>query len=372
MEKTSFREKFLRVAATLGLVAVIVIGAWGIIQIAFNLSGVLGGIGSWAQSIFSRTPVAKESIVLSLPNLTTSGEPLAVSWTHANQGDGAFAYTIVYSCTTGLTVKAAVPNGTLQDVPCNTPFNYTNATSAMTLTPTVAGTKQATSTISVSAIALSTGTVTVVDSKSITILPARAAAAPAAGPVKPVVKPATPKTPYSNPQGLPDLSVTISSVTPVGAGSYAVSFVIQNIGTKVTPYGWTFEASLPYDGGSIYPYVSKAQRALYPNEKIAYTLNLSLPPTPTPYYNNTNGCTQQYQAAAAQYQPYPNQYGYTNQTYYPQTYYQPQNCYTYHNYTSTIYGGGTVRIHVDPLGVIVESNKLNNTAISSVPGSYNY
>src|SRR3989344_466538 len=134
VEKTTFKDSALRTVAVLGLVAVLLLGAWGIIQIAFNLPAFLGGIGSFFTK--SDTTEVQEGLVVSTPTILTSGEAFTISWTHSG-GSGNYGYALSYSCASGVTLKAPVPAGTTQDVPCNTPFNYTNASQSLILTPTL-------------------------------------------------------------------------------------------------------------------------------------------------------------------------------------------------------------------------------------------
>jgi nitrate reductase NapE component len=42
-QKTGFKELILRLVAIVGLIAVLILGAWGIILLAFNLVGIFSG-----------------------------------------------------------------------------------------------------------------------------------------------------------------------------------------------------------------------------------------------------------------------------------------------------------------------------------------
>jgi hypothetical protein len=64
MQRATFRENALRVIAVLGLIAILLLGAWGIIQIAFALPTFFSGLGG----NFAR-PTPKESISLTLPRV---------------------------------------------------------------------------------------------------------------------------------------------------------------------------------------------------------------------------------------------------------------------------------------------------------------
>ncbi len=344
---TPYKDTFLRVVAIIGLIALIILGAWGIIQIVFNLPSLFGSVGDKTQTLFA--PASKtESVVVTLPATASSGEPFTISWIHQNSPSGDFAYTISYSCSTGLSLKAPTPTGIFQSVPCATPFDYTNATQNMQVVPTVTTSNSLSAVISVSAISLANGAVTTTGSSTITISPSQnspAVATPIPTTPLPAQKPAVIKKvttvarSYSNPNGTPDLAVQIISVIPEGNGLTSVEFAIENLGNKATPYGWTFAANLPV--GYAYTYYSQPQRALYPGGRIIYTLTFSgANNNQMPY---TSGCYTQGQITYPSY----------------------QNCYGYSN---PIYAtNGTVTITVDPGNLIYETNKANNTASVSVP-----
>jgi hypothetical protein len=162
---TSAKDTFLRGIAVLGLIAVLLLGAWGIIQLAVNLPAIFGGVGSSISSVFNG-------------GATTT--PAAVS-----------------------------PAAT---------------TSSPGTKPTV------TTTSNVSSAA------------------------------------------RSNLFGYPDLAVRIISVNPVYGGRTNVTFEVANYGTNVAPKNWSFVAELPLYRDDSWPYYSAGQIALYPGDRIVYTL----------------------------------------------------------------------------------------------------
>ena len=167
----TFKDRALRVIAIFGLIALLLLGAWGIIQIAFTLYGFFGNSAPASPSVQTQ----KTEIV-------------------APQGNGG--------------VSSAAGRGD----------SSVSATS-----------KPAT-----------------------TYVPAKTTA----------------RTFF----GSPDLSVTMGQVTNYG-GRYSAQFTIQNLGTNVAPYGWTFNANLP--ASPTYTYTSNAQQALNPGDKIVYTLGFT-------------------------------------------------------------------------------------------------
>ncbi|MBC7836167.1 hypothetical protein H7X87_00095 [Acetobacteraceae bacterium] len=71
--------------------------------------------------------------------------------------------------------------------------------------------------------------------------------------------------------GSPDLGVYINSVAPQG-NRISMQFTVQNVGTNIASGGWMFNALLPWYPNS-YTYASPSQQALYPGDKIVYTLS---------------------------------------------------------------------------------------------------
>lgn len=317
---TSFRENLLRVIAVIGLIAILLLGAWGIIKLAFYLP-----------TFFSNFGKAKETLTVSVPALSTSDKPFTLSWKHANH-TGEYSYSASYSCAQGLAFAAPVPTGAYQLVKCDTPFNFVGATSSMPLIPVLqSGTTKGTTTLTLAATRLSDGVVTKRATGMTTVNASTTATT--AGPTytgpatttttKPATtKPATtstkPTTTYvpsgrtQNLYGSPDLAVQIVSapVQATAGARVSLQFVVTNIGTNAAPSGWSFNAVLPYN--PVYVYPAGAQQTLYPGDKIVYTLGYDVVPS----------------------------YGY--------------------------YGGqAQVTIEVDPLNFVAESSDYNNTATAT-------
>ncbi len=313
---TTFRENLLRVIAVIGLIAILLLGAWGIIKLAFYLP-----------TFFSNWGLARETLTITVPSQTTSDKASTVSWKHAG-GEGEYSYSLSYSCAAGLSYAIPVPTGAYQLVPCDTQFNYIKATSTMPLIPVLEkGIAKATTTITLAATRLLDGVVTKkatgITTVSASTTPAAAGPAYTAPSAKPAAaKPATsakPTTTYvpsgrtTNLYGAPDLAVQIVSAPAQAAIGSRVSlqFVVTNVGTNVAGAGWMFNAVLPYT--PIYVYPSGGQQALYPGDKIVYTLG---------------------------YDVVPQNYGY--------------------------YGGqAQATIEVDPLNYVNESSDYNNTAVAT-------
>ena len=304
----------MRAVAVVGLVAVLLVGAWGIIQIAFYIPTLFDTTTSTtitqttqtntlsttvSTSTATQLPLVPETLSLMAPNIITSGQAFLLLWNH--QGEtGAYAYQVSYSCAANLSAKTLVPTGTYKEVACNTPFDFIDATSSMPLALIVVGQKQATTSLVIFAQRLADGTVTAVASSTTVVLPAlhASAATPTntsattttakATPVT-TAKPAT-SSKRASLSGFPDFTVQILSVTPTSANTnsalgpvhYTAQFVIQNIGTNVTPANWAFDAIIPLN--SPYTYHSPMQQKLYPGDKIVYTLGFDIPLNNNQYF----------------------------------------------------------------------------------------
>lgn len=362
--KNSFRDNALRVIAIIGLIAVLLLGAWGIIQLAFYIPTLFSGSSG----------SAAETVTVSVNSPVTSGQNLNVSWRHLN-GKGNYSYTVSYSCVEGLIMKAPTPSGSSQDVPCNTPFNFTSAQTGMSVETALTGSKAAQVAFTVSAVNLADGKTTATGSASATVNPSSTAAKPTTTTTK---KPTTSKTTYTAAPapatlyGYGDLSGRILSVSPSNAGGYVtVQFEVTNLGTNTIPAGWSFNALLPisqpysysygYSNSSQYTYPSGPQRALNPGDKIVFNLGFQ---AGFGYNQNTYGNCYTYNGYAnypapcnVSTNPYPQgytspgyNYGYNGYGYYP-------------NYGTT---GRSVSINLDPYNQVWEQNEANNIVTAQV------
>jgi hypothetical protein len=344
--KHTFRENVLRIIAVIGLIALLVLGAWGIIQLAFFIPTFLSNLAGGTV-----TTQQKETLSVSIPVAVNADKAFTVAWTHKNFS-GAQGYTLSYACADGLSVKAPLPNGSWQAVQCNTPFNYLNATNTTSLVASASGDKPVTAAITVTPTKLSSGAVGASASANTSVTPAKKT-------VTTVKKASTTKTNYvasgvrTNLYGSPDLIVRmVSNPGVVYAGTQVnLQFVVENVGTNVAPANWMFTANLPYQGG--YNYQSPAQQALYPGDKIVFTLGYVSSPnnstqvctTQYPNYNCPQSYSYSYDQNTAWSYPYANLPGYTN---YP---------------APTGYAGvQTASVTVDPFNQVLESNEVNNTA----------
>jgi hypothetical protein len=342
MTQTTFKEATLRLVAMLGLLAILLLGAWGIIQLAFFISSLFSAAGGVASNSISTQQPVHETIVMNIPAEATAGSPVTIGWTHQG-GAGNYGYALSYSCVSGVSFKAAVPTGAMKSVACDTPFNYTQATQSLAITLQYSGSADAAVTITVLATNLATGATTAQASGMLTVHPAKTAAK-AAAPAKRATSTTSTGTPgatyvashrTTGLYGSPDLAVNITSAAMQGATAH-VTFVVENIGTNVTPSGWGIAATLP----SGYQYLSGPQQALYPGDKILYTLT---------FRDTAN----------------PSAYGYTPYGSYSYGSYNPWGCgndaYGYGCTAGAGYSQSIV-ITADPYHQVPDSYPYNNTA----------
>ncbi len=328
------REVFLRTIAIVGLLAVLVLGAWGIILLAFNLPSVFGNIGSSIGGAFGGntdgTNNTPSSLTVSAPESVINASNFQVKWDQDNAA--GYTYTLAYRCNTGVTIKAPRANGNYEVMPCDTEFNEVSATAKMRLIGTI-DSSAASRTAYITVTAYDT------DGNSVD-------AATAEVDVKRMVVSGTPSNSNTNNNnssatyvpaavqatqlyGYGDLAVTITSVQPTynqygqqqNTRRYTMQFTITNVGTNVVQSGWNFNALIPWTPNT-YTFASQAQQALYPGDKIVYTLGFDA-------YVDGQVCTMQY----------PNNCQYQNPNY---NYYNNQNItcgYRYNGYTN-IYSCG--------------------------------
>ncbi len=349
--KYTFKENVLRVVAVIGLIAVLLLGAWGIIQLAFFIPDFLSGLAKG-----DIKPTATETLTVSVPASVTSEQAFPVSWTHKN-GSGEYSYALSYSCADGLSAKAPLPTGAAQTVACNTAFNYINASSTSPLIFTTTGKQSVPVNIKVTATKLSSGAASVSATAQTSVKPSATATAKPTTTKPTTTKPSSkPTTTYvasgrtTNLYGLPDLQVRIlSNPGTVRAGAQIqLQFSVENVGTNVTPTNWSFIANLPYS--PTYTFQSQGQQALYPGDKIVYTLTYAATPV-----------NQTYGQGATQYNSYQQFTGWSYTT--AESYWNYAGAAAYNQYG---YGqSSTASVSVDPNNLVAETNKTNNYAAIS-------
>src|SRR3989344_7434829 len=133
-ENQTTRSLATRGLAIVGIVAVLLIGAWlavVAIRVAPNAASTLASTFFSLSSVFT----SRENITLSIPKETlVSGESFALSWEHAGkETDGA--YTFSYFCVDGIHFTAPSDLSGETTIYCNTPFRFINQDNTLFLSP---------------------------------------------------------------------------------------------------------------------------------------------------------------------------------------------------------------------------------------------
>ena len=144
------------VFAIVAFLILIVIVIWGLVHLA-------GLTGDWFGRFFGGS--SANTITVTAPKETNSGEPFAVSWHYSTNTKGSYA--LLYQCKNDLDLKAAPrADTTAQSVPCGTAYSI-GPVSNISLT---AFTKGASTTLPISIIFLPSATGTASAQGSATII----------------------------------------------------------------------------------------------------------------------------------------------------------------------------------------------------------
>ena len=300
LNQEHMRDLSLKTLATVGIVVLLVVGAWGVVIVARNIPNVFSGLGAAVSSVTSIfTPAERLEITMESANVE-SGVPFSLSWKHVNKR-GVGSYTILFACRDGLSVEAPTARGTYEKVACDTPFNFENAQEHIRLIATSIRSRFLDVPFTISFTRLEDGIVAATTEMTLTVINEEVSGTtlpvtpstptPARTPTSPRIPGGESRSNYvltpcghiSDPSGRPDLSVRILSLgtldrstnafTP-GAGVLvgsraAIRFEIENVGTRTAEY-WYFNASLP--SWPFHIFHGDAQRSLGPGDKIEYTL----------------------------------------------------------------------------------------------------
>lgn len=294
---TGLSAQAVKALAIVGVVAILLIGMWGVIQAVRILPNVFSLLASGVSST--------ETLTAEVDSLTVkNGVPFALRFSRStSRGEGT--YVVSYACRDGVTFTTPNASGVYQEIPCDTAFAYTGATGEVRLIPFSSRNRFIDVPVTVRYVRSSTNEASSEDSVLLTIENDKLSGSPSvigsgSGSTGGVIGGGTsiglrpgPQTSstytfsgggaVSNPAGKPDLAVRIleigtldtvtnafiktTSVLQNGRG--AVRFAVENLGTKTSP-SWSFTAALP-----TYPfhvYQSTSQQPLAPGERIEYTI----------------------------------------------------------------------------------------------------
>lgn len=322
----------LRLLAVLGLAAVLVLLTWAVFSFSSKTDGIFSGVvnrmqqaGVSLSAVFFPERDTEETVVFTMESTTaTADEPYTISWNPlSTQG----SYTFSYACRDGLSAVSPDTNGQYRNAPCDVPFNFTGSDKSirvifsstrnrfldvpLTVRYTPEGTAQTQffeKLIVVENLNLSNSPSVIGEDEEETEEENNQQSSQTSSEQQPqttqpssgsssgvAVTPGqqqTQTTPIPgtgttgagaiNPQGRPDLAVTITGVGYITADNQfvvansinrtqkaGVKFTIENKGDNVTG-NWAFSAILPTNPPFIYQ--SDMQRNLNPGERIEYTL----------------------------------------------------------------------------------------------------
>lgn len=300
-------SKIMRVLAVIGVIAVLVLAVWLIVQGIKLLPKADNNISATVSSmrgIFSKATSTEESLVFDLEMRTLPvGDSTTLTWVYTGSKEPQ-TYTFAYSC--GTETKLSVMDSTgWRDLTCNTPLTVEDT--QITIVPTniltrfsdvelriEAGELRDTTIVTIfnagiAAIEVASSTTATPTSSPIVI------SKPATKPATTVVTPTTPKPVVTTPvtrtvplyNGPADLVIEIQEtgiltqvsgkdavrqVSPIPSNkTAAVTFTVTNKG-GATSGSWIFKAELPIEGDSNYKYTSPVQAPLLSGMEVEYTL----------------------------------------------------------------------------------------------------
>jgi hypothetical protein len=335
MEKpiSDTKQSIIKTLAIAGLLGLVVAIAWLAVQIVHVFPAALTSLAGMANSVYNYNPFDEKELTLGTPTtMVNEGEAFAVSWVKPHASG---TYTFHYPCTDGVAISLSNDDKAFANVSCDKEYDLGDSDSVNlfintqeerftdvdyriafyrpnSTTPTASKLSTVTivnQSISDTGATLATTTEVVAPAEVVTPEPKPVVTAPvtpdpkppvvAATTTKPTVttvpkpKPTTPvvtapapaevtyvyEIPTSNPNGTPDLAVSIlgfgtlstngtftrtNSLTQKTAG--AIQFAVHNIGNK-TSREWSYTITFP-DKTS---YTSSSEKPLLPNERAVLT-----------------------------------------------------------------------------------------------------
>ncbi len=295
---------FKNIIAIGGFIILLIIGVWSAIQVISYIPRLF----SDADTPQGGNAAAETIVVATAADTATSGEPLAVTWERTTS-EGVLSFS--YACQDGFYFEIAG-----EPVPCNLAHTLAEDATELQVTPVLVDAGSETLTVPFAITLTDDAGESIRDTHTITVQAAAAGSVatdntapttttdsstddattgttstPDGLTITPSRQNATQNTTnstqqsytaqytgYSDPNGTPDLAVSLVSVGFVdGYGIYrpattvqpnqrgAFVFAVTNRGTKATG-PWYFNAQLPIQGG--YPLFSEAQTSLLPGARV--------------------------------------------------------------------------------------------------------
>jgi hypothetical protein len=296
-------SKIMRALAIIGLVSILAIIAWLIVQgfrLAPNSGEKMGAAVSSLTSFFRGGP--EESLTLATDTKTMNvGAPTELRFVYTG-GQTPTSYQFSYTCSEGVHMSVQTSSG-VRELACATPLSFEDARATITFVSTksryadvelavTTGALKDTISVTVvnpsltlSATATSTATSTTATTSTKTVKKTTPTPSTTAKPVRtpatrPVQTPVVVRTPADLAVNILETGLlvrvhgqnTLVSVSPVPSNkTAAVTFTVANRGGTPSS-AWAFVANLPIEGDTDYRYVSPAQPSLAPGAEIEFTL----------------------------------------------------------------------------------------------------
>lgn len=282
-------SRIMRLLAVIGLVSILAIAAWLIVQGVRLLPQSGDGLVAAVTSLFKGE--VEESLVFTRSSTTyTHGDQTTFSWTYVSENPTT-DYTFAYTCAEGLSFSV-FQDAAWSDLACDTPLTLTAP--SITVTPTATHARFTDVTLSVRAGTLSAKqTITVINSAiAAAALPSDAPTVVGepvtTQPVRPAPQPVTPAAaPRPTVRTPADLAVHITGtgvladvagkdtffpIDPIPSDrTAAVTFTVTNVGGTMSD-SWSFVANLPIEGDVDYRYASPVQAPLEPGAQVEFML----------------------------------------------------------------------------------------------------
>lgn len=296
-------EAIVKIFAIMGLVIIILIALYGAMAALRSIPNVWESVGNAFTSVTGIFDGEDEMELSVSPQTPVSGEIVTVSFDKKGTDNGSYSFS--YDCVEGVNFEILAPSGNSRTFAfCNTPTTFADNGNYVRVIPTLINKEVVSVPIKIEFTKNNESKVSATGEAQITILKTsggsnnggNGTANPPATTTPPATKPPVSNPPAGNPgyvivpaprpaffYGFADLKVnilevgTINKFTGVFTASsniaasdrVAVRFEVVNAGTNVAG-NWRFNASLPIEPTYLYP--AGPQPQLFPGDKIIYTL----------------------------------------------------------------------------------------------------
>ncbi len=319
-QKTNISERIasrlLRLLAIVGLIAVLAIVVWGIVQgvrLLPNADKNITAAVSAIKGVFKKAP--EESLLFELDRRTFNvGDNVNLSWSYTGENEPE-NYLFSYKCDSDITLTVMLDNG-WTNIACGEDVKIDNTN--ISIIPNNDKARFSDTEITIKGSNLKDSTTISVINKDIYGVSDKGLDKKDTADVKKEVKDVTPVTPKNNTVSTKSGSGSVKNNTPPAKSTNkstavteiytkkpsdlvmnieetgividvsgenkffpvspipvnkvaAVKFTVTNRGGKKSG-GWVFKAELPIDGDSDYKYISPIQEGLAPGMQIEYTL----------------------------------------------------------------------------------------------------